>query len=77
MAHHDQKAFFDPPGNILTGHCWWQGGFAFNRGLFMQLVALLQRGCRVIEATAAPKRYPTCDHPQSVFELVAENYLNL
>lgn len=33
------------------------------------------RNCgRVVEATEAPDRCPTCDHPQAYFELLAENY---
>jgi rubrerythrin len=33
------------------------------------------RNCGYVhEGTEAPKRCPTCDHPQSYFELMAENY---
>lgn len=33
------------------------------------------RNCgRVIEASAAPEKCPTCDHPQAYFEVMAENY---
>jgi len=33
------------------------------------------RNCgRVIEATEAPKECPTCEHPQSYFEIYCENY---
>ena len=33
------------------------------------------RNCgRVIEATEAPEKCPTCDHPKAHFELYAENY---
>lgn len=47
-------------------------GFVFKRG---KKVFWKCRVCgRVIEATAAPKRCPTCEHPQAVFELFVENY---
>jgi rubrerythrin len=33
------------------------------------------RNCgRVVEASEAPTKCPTCDHPQAFFELYAENY---
>jgi len=33
------------------------------------------RNCgRVVEGSEAPEKCPTCDHPQSYFELIAENY---
>ncbi|MBW1997095.1 MAG: rubrerythrin family protein [Deltaproteobacteria bacterium] len=33
------------------------------------------RNCgRIIEATEAPEKCPTCDHPRAYFELFAENY---
>ncbi len=33
------------------------------------------RNCgRVYEGTEAPEKCPTCDHPQSYYELIAENY---
>lgn len=33
------------------------------------------RNCgRVMEATEAPEKCPTCDHPKAYFELYAENY---
>ncbi len=47
-------------------------GFVFKRG---KKVFWKCRVCgRVIEATSAPKRCPTCEHPQAVFELFVENY---
>ncbi|MCE5271837.1 rubrerythrin family protein [bacterium] len=47
-------------------------GFVFKRG---DKVFWKCRVCgRIIEAKAAPKRCPTCEHPQAVFELHVENY---
>jgi len=49
-----------------------KGGTVFKR---QQKVLWKCRNCgRVIEATEAPEKCPTCLHPQEYFEIYAENY---